>query len=197
MKADGAIRDCSSPWASQVVLVSKPDGSWRFCVDYSKIGKVTTRDCYPLPRIETILDATEGSTWFSTHDLSSGYWQTAMCTRDGSDLKTAFTTEGGTYCFRVMPFGLRNSGATIQRLVDGVLSDLLWQTVAVYIDDAVVFTRGTYRQHLNDLRQFYTRIRKAGLHLKPTKCDLARHEVELLGHVVAAQCVARSRRTSL
>ena len=81
MKADGAIRDCSSPWASQVVLVSKPDGSWRFCVDYSKIGKVTTRDCYPLPRIETILDATEGSTWFSTHDLSSGYWQTAMCTR--------------------------------------------------------------------------------------------------------------------
>ena len=80
MQRDGAIRPCSSPWAAQVVLTRKPDGSWRFCTDYSKLGKVTKRDCYPLPRIDNILDSTEGATYLSTHDLSSGYWQTPMAT---------------------------------------------------------------------------------------------------------------------
>ena len=98
MLKDKAIRPCKSAWAPQVVLTRKPDGSWRFCTDYSKLGKVTRRDCYPLPRIATIIDAVKDSTWFSTFDLSSGYWQTRMCRRDGSDLKTAFITEQGTFC---------------------------------------------------------------------------------------------------
>ena len=188
MKADGAIRDCVSPWAAQVVLTRKPCGSWRFCTDYSKLGKVTKRDTYPLPRIEALINVTQGATWFSTHDLSSGYWQTPMSTLDGSDLKTAFVTKDGTFCWKVMPFGLRNSGATMQRLVDETLGPLLWETVAAYVDDAVVFTRGeteekAFAQHLLDLRAFYTRIRKAGLHLKPTKCRLGRRRVQLLGHI--------------
>ena len=83
-----------------------------------------------------------------------------------------------------MPFGLRNAGATQQRLVDTVLHGLLWESMAVYIDDAVVYTRGSFDDHVRHLRQFYTRMRKAGLHVKPTKCKLARSEVELLGHVV-------------
>ena len=109
MLTDGAIRKCSSPWAARVVLTRKPDGSWRFCTDYARLGKITKRDCYPLPRIDNILDATAGATWMSTHDLSSGYWQTPMATEDKSDLKTAFVTEQGQFCWKVMPFGLRNS----------------------------------------------------------------------------------------
>jgi hypothetical protein len=137
-----------------------------------------------LPRIATIINAVKDSTWFSTFDLSSGYWQTRMCRRDGSDLKTAFITEQGTFCWNVLPFGLRNAGATMQRLVDSVVGDLLWESVAVYVDDAVCFTRGSFATHIKDLRKFFTRIRKAGLHIKPSKCFLARHEVTLLGHVV-------------
>ena len=141
------------------------------------------------PRIEALINVTQGATWFSTHDLSSGYWQTPMSTLDGSDLKTAFVTKDGTFCWKVMPFGLRNSGATMQRPVDETLGPLLWETVAAYVDDAVVFTRGeteekAFAQHLLDLRAFYTRIRKAGLHLKPTKCRLGRRRVQLLGHMV-------------
>ena len=183
MLEEKAIRKCSSPWAAQVVLTPKPNGEWRFCVDYSKVGKVTHRDCYPLPKIETILNSTRGANWFSAHDLKSGYWQTPMATNDGSDLKTAFLTEDGQFCWRVMPFGLRNSGATQQRLADETLEGLLWESVAVYIDDALVYTTGSFAEHLRHLRQFYARIRRAGLHVKPVKCALARHSVNLLGHV--------------
>ena len=184
MLADGVIASGKSPWAAQVVLTRKPDGSWRFCTDYSKLAKVTVKDCYPLPRVETIIDATQGATFLSCHDLSSGYWQCAMSSRDGSDLKTAFVTEQGQFYYKVMPFGLTNASATMQRMVDGALAGLLWESVAAYIDDCVVYTSGTFADHLRALEAFYRRIRKSGLHVKPTKCHLARRQVELLGHVV-------------
>ena len=182
MLKDNAIRKCSSPWAAQVVLTPKPDGSWRFCTDYSKLGKVTKRDCYPLPRIETILNSTRGARWFSAHDLKSGYWQTATASNDGTDLKTAFITEEGQFCWNVMPFGLRNSGATQQRLIDEVLDGLLWKSVAAYVDDVLVYSPGSFGDHLKDLRRFYDRMRRAGLHIKPTKCAIARHSCDMLGH---------------
>ena len=75
--------------------------------------------------------------------------------------RTAFITEGGQFCFNVMPFGLTNASATMQRMVDSVMGDLLWDTVAVYVDDAVVFTKGSFDDHLQALRAFYMRIRKA------------------------------------
>ena len=184
MLRDDVIRKCSSPWAAQVVLTRKPDGSWRFCTDYSKLAKVTVKDCYPLPRVETVINATADSTYLSTHDLSSGYWQVAMSKRDGSHLKTAFVTERGQYCYNVMPFGLTNASATMQRMVDDALAPILWKSCAAYIDDCVVYTKGSFKAHLQALRDFYTLVRKAGLHIKPTKCFLARERVELLGHVV-------------
>ena len=138
MLEEGAIKRVKSPWAAQVVLTPKPDGSWRFCVDYSKLGKVTVRDSYPMPKIESILNSTVGANWFSAHDLKSGYWQCPMATNDGSDLKTAFCTADGQFAWRVMPFGLRNSGATMMRMVDEALQGLLWESAAAYIDDCLV-----------------------------------------------------------
>ena len=84
------IEPSSSPWASNIVLVKKKDGSTRFCIDYRKLNNVTQNDAYPLPRIDDSLDQLRGAKWFSTLDLCSGYWQVAVNPEDKQ--KTAFTT---------------------------------------------------------------------------------------------------------
>ena len=98
------IQPSSSSWASPVVLVQKKDGSYRFCVDYRKLNRITRKDAYPLPRVDDTLDALEGTQWFSTLDLLWGYWQVEVSEEDRE--KTAFMTRDGLFEFKVMPFGL-------------------------------------------------------------------------------------------
>ena len=136
MLKQGIIRPSKSAWASPIVLVPKKDGNLRFCIDYRKLNSVTKKDQYPLPRIEDILDAVGGMHYFSTLDLASGYWQIEM--RDEASQKSAFATHCGLHEFVRMPFGLCNAPATFQRLMEVVLSDLLWNVCFVYIDDILV-----------------------------------------------------------
>ena len=107
MQREGIIEPSTSPWRSPVVLVTKKDGSVRFCVDYRKLNSVTRKDSYPLPRIDDTLDTLSDSRWFSTLDLKSGYWQVAMDSTDKE--KTAFSVGEGLWHFCVMPFGLCNA----------------------------------------------------------------------------------------
>ena len=93
MEARGIIEKSHSPWASPVVLVKKPDGTWRFCVDYRKLNAVTTRDVYPPPLIESALTRLQGSTVFTSLDLESGFWQ--MPLREVDRPKSAFITPDG------------------------------------------------------------------------------------------------------
>lgn len=136
------------PWASPVVLVKK-DGSLCFCVDYRKLNLVTRKDAYPLPRIEDTLITPEGSQWFTTLDLLSGYWQVEVAEEDRE--KTAFAMTEGLYEFRVRPFGLCNAPATFQHLMDLVLADLQWSHCLVYLDDIIVPGR-TFKEHLEKLK---------------------------------------------
>ena len=111
----GIIQPSVSPCASPVVLVKKKDNTDRFCVDFRRLNAVTRKDSYPLPRIDDALDALNGTRYFSTMDLMSGYWQVEMDPE--SREHTAFTTYGGLYEFLVMPFGLTNAPSTHQRLM--------------------------------------------------------------------------------
>ena len=120
----GIIKESMSPYASPIVLVRKKDQSLRLCVDYRHLNAKTVRDAYPLPRIEESLDRLHGAKWFSVMDLASGFNQVAMEEQDRE--KTAFITPMGLFeCLR-MPFGLTNSPATFQRLMQGVLGDQMF-----------------------------------------------------------------------
>ncbi|MEN7973501.1 MAG: reverse transcriptase domain-containing protein [Verrucomicrobiota bacterium] len=186
MLEDKVIQRSNSPWASPVVLVRKKDGSQRFCVDYRKLNAVTRKDSYPLPRIDQTLESVAGSTWFTTLDLKSSYWQVAMDPRDVD--KTAFVTPQGLFEFRAMAFGLVNAPATFQRLMETVLGSLGLQTCVVYLDDVTVHGR-TFEDALNHLEQVLQRLRAAELTLKPSKCHLFQKEAAFLGHIVSGQGV--------
>ena len=124
MRENVLIRPYCSPWASPVVLVQKADGSLHLCMDYRKLNEVTTKDVYPLPRIDDSLNTLAGSQLFSTLDLASGYWQVEVAEQDRE--KTVFCTSEGLFEFNVMPFGLCNASATFQRLMDLILAGLSW-----------------------------------------------------------------------
>ncbi|XP_072084457.1 uncharacterized protein [Arachis hypogaea] len=135
----GFIRELDySTWLSNVVLVRKHNGRWRMCVDYSDLNKACPKDCYPLPNIDALVDAATGYRYLSFMDAYSGYNQIPVH-RPNED-KTAFIMPGGTYCYKVMPFGLKNAGATYQRLMNKIFSDLIGKTVEVYVDDILAKT---------------------------------------------------------
>ena len=108
-----------------------------FCIDYRGLNSVIKKDAYPLPRIDSCLDALTGSQWFCMLDLTSGYWQVAI--EEASIEKTAFLTHKGLFEWKVMPFGLCNAPATFERLMEVVLGDMQWHQILVYLDDVVAF----------------------------------------------------------
>ena len=137
MLDEGLIRPSRSPWSSPIVLVPKPGGKTRFCIDFRKLNSVTVKDVYPLPRIDTLLDTLQGKRYFTLMDMLSGYWNIAM--HPNSVDKTALITHQGLYEFLVMPFGLRNAPAVFQRTMDVLLAGLKWTHCLVHLDDVLLF----------------------------------------------------------
>ncbi|KAL1260277.1 hypothetical protein QQF64_008104 [Cirrhinus molitorella] len=182
LKAQDIVEDSNSPWASPVVMVKKKDNTYRFCVDYRKLNSVTVTDVHPLPRVDDSLDALSGSQYFSTMDMSSGYWQVELDMDDRK--KTAFTTGDGLYHFKVMPMGLKNSPPTFQRLMELVLRGLHWTKCVIYLDDIICMGKD-FEDHIKNLTDILTRFREAGLKLKPAKCHFCKASVAYMGHVVS------------
>ena len=181
MTKQDIIEPSNSPYAAPVLLVTKKDGSVRFCVDYRRLNAVTKKDAYPLPRIDSCLESLAGAKWFSTLDLASGYWQCVM--DENSKEKTSFATHKGTYAFKVFPFGLCNSPATFSRLIDIVLNGCLGEKCLCYLDDVIIFG-STFEIALENLKAVLERYRQSNLKLKPSKCILFQTEVSFLGHIV-------------
>ena len=176
----GVIEPSNSEWAAPVVLVSKKDGTLRFCVDYRKLNAETREDSYPIPRIDDLIDQLGQTKYTTTLDLSRGYWQVPLAEADQP--KSAFTTPFGLYQFKVMPFGLCGAPATFQRMTDQLLRGVEL-FAAAYLDDLVIFSK-TWEDHLQHIKIVLQRLRKAGLTAKPSKCQFAMDQCSYLGHVV-------------
>uniref|UniRef100_A0A8C5Q151 ribonuclease H n=1 Tax=Leptobrachium leishanense TaxID=445787 RepID=A0A8C5Q151_9ANUR len=129
------IEESSSDWSSPIVLVPKPDGSWRFCNDFRKLNSVTKFDTYPMPRVDELIDRLGTARYLTTLDLTKGYWQIPLT--EGAKEKTAFVTPEGSFQYKKMPFGLQNAPATFQRAMDKLLRPHQ-QYAAAYLDDIVV-----------------------------------------------------------
>ena len=179
-----AIRCSNSPWVSAVVLVRKKDGSLQFCIDLKRLNARTFKDAYSLPRINETLDCLGGAITFTSLDLKSGYWQVEM--DEESKALTTFTFGPlGFYECERMPFGLTNAPATFQRLMESCLGELHLSWCIIYLDDIIVFSK-TPEEHLERLQGVFDKLAKAGLKLKPSKCELFKSRITYLGHIVSA-----------
>jgi len=182
LKKQGIITDAppDSAWAAPIVVVPKADGGWRMCTDFRRLNELSVPDPYPLPRIDDLLDKLGKAKYLTKVDMSKGYYQLPVA-RDAIPL-TGFVTPFGHFCWRYMPFGLRNAPATFSRLVSKLLVGCDSFCVG-YLDDLLIFSE-TWEDHLKHIRIIFRKIREANLTLKLSKCEFAAAELDYLGHHV-------------
>ena len=168
-------------WLANVVLVKKANGKWRLCIDFTDVNRSCPKDSFPLPQIDLIVDATAGHELLSFMDAFSGYNQISMDPDDQE--KTTFVTGQGTYCYRVMPFGLKNAGATYQRLVNRMFQKQIRTSMEVYIDDMLVKST-TAELHIAHLAESFQILKKYNMKLNPAKCAFGVSARKFLGFIV-------------
>ncbi|GKD32238.1 putative reverse transcriptase domain-containing protein [Tanacetum coccineum] len=156
----GFIRPSSLPWGAPVLFVKKKDGSFRMCIDYHELNKLTVKNRYPLPRIDDLFDQLQESSVYSKIDLRSGYHQLRVCEEDIT--KTAFRTRYDHYEFQVMPFGLTNAPAVFMDLMNR-------------------------QEHEDHLKLILELLKKEELYAKFSKCEFWIPKVQFLGHVIDSQ----------
>ncbi|XP_071944659.1 uncharacterized protein [Antedon mediterranea] len=176
----GVIEESHSPWSSPYIMVPKPDGTARFCVNYKKVNSLSKFDAYPMPRIDEIIGRVGPAKFITKLDLCKGYWQVPLTER--SKPYTAFSTPMGLYQFKYLPFGLHGAPATFQRMMDQLLRKKE-SYAAAYMDDLVIFSPD-WESHIHHLRDIFQTLKQANLTVKPAKCSFAHSKVHYLGYVV-------------
>jgi hypothetical protein len=183
LKQDKLIRKVAHPtWIANPVVVPKANCSGHLCVDFTSLNKACPNDPYPLPRIDQIVDSTAGCDLLCFLDAFSGYHQIKMAKED--EKKTAFITPCKVYCYVCMPFGLKNAGATFQRLMRKALGAQMGKNMEAYIDDIVFKTREG-RTLVEDLEETFTNLRKVNIKLNPAKCAFGVPSGKLLGFLIS------------
>nr|GEV98339.1 putative reverse transcriptase domain-containing protein [Tanacetum cinerariifolium] len=176
----------SSPWGAPVLFVKKKDGSFRMCIDYRELNKLTVKNRYPLPRIDDLFDQLQGSSVYSKIDLQTGYHQLRI--REEDIPITAFRTRYGHYEFRVMPFGLTNARAVFMDLMNRVCKPYLDKFVIVFIDDILIYSKDK-EEHEKHLKTILELLKREQLYVKFSKCDFWLESVQFLGHVIDSEGV--------
>ncbi|GJT50071.1 putative reverse transcriptase domain-containing protein [Tanacetum coccineum] len=182
----GFIRPSSSPWGAPVLFVKKKDGSFRMCIDYRELNKLTVKNRYPLSRIDDLFDQLQGSSVYSKIDLRSGYHQLRI--REEDIPITAFRTWYGHFEFQVMPFGLTNAPAVFMDLMNRVCKPYLDKFVIVFIDDILIYSKSK-EEHEEHLKIILGLLKKEKLYAKFSKCDFWLDSVQFLGHVINSEGV--------
>ena len=150
LKWAGAIKKVFYPeWLANMVVVKKKSGKWWVCVDFINLNKACSRDSFPLPQIDQLVDTTAGHPRMNFLDAFQGYHQIPLAL--GDQEKTSFVTPTGNYHYKVMPFGLKNVGSTYQRMITRMFEPQLGKNIKVYIDDIVVKSN-VESEHINNLR---------------------------------------------
>ena len=163
------------------MVVPKKGGKWRVCVNYTDLNDACPKDSFLLPHIDQIIDAPSGHGMLSFLDAFLGYHQIPMYPPDAK--KIAFITPHGLFCYNVMPFGLKNVGATYQRLVTKMFRPLLGKTMEVYIDDMLVKSK-EHPNHTTHLQEAFDLLKAYDMKLNPLKCAFGVSADWFLGFMV-------------
>jgi hypothetical protein len=181
----GVIREVKYPeWLANTVMVMKANGKWRMCIDFTDLNKACPKDEFPLPRIDSLIDAAASSELMSLLDCYSGNHQIWMKKED--EPKTSFITPSGTYCYLRMPEGLKNAGGSFSRMTTNVLHSQIDRNVLTYVDDIIV--KSTKQEnHIANLQETFANFRQAGLKLNPEKCVFGVKKGKFLGCLVSTK----------
>ncbi len=182
----GFIRPSSSPAGAGFFFVAKKDGSLRPCIDYRGLNNITVKNTYPLPLMSSAFERLQGASIFTKLDLRNAYHLVRI--REGDEWKTAFNTPRGHFEYLVMPFGLSNSPAVFQALVNDVLRDRVDQFIYVYLDDILIFS-SSLQEHVQHVRRVLQRLLENGLFVKAEKCAFHAQSVPFLGFIVSPEGV--------
>ena len=188
MMADGIIEHSKSAWNSPILVVPKKKDpvtglqKFRMVIDYRKLNECIEDDKFPLPNITDIFDMVGGATYFSSIDLSQGYYQMQL-DPEGRPC-TAFSTEDGHFQLTRLPMGLKISPSAFSRMMSIAMSGLVSSRCFVYLDDLIIFGRDL-QQHNKNLIDVFDRLRQVNLKIHPGKCSFLRKEVLYLGHILS------------
>ncbi len=182
--ASGFIQPSSSPAGAGFFFVGKKDGSLRPCIDYRELNNITVKNTYPLPLMSSAFERLQGASVFTKLDLRNAYHLVRI--RKGDEWKTAFNTPRGHFEYLVMPFGLSNSPAVFQALVNDVLRDMVDQFIYVYLDDILIFS-SSLQEHVQHVRRVLQRLLENGLFVKAEKCDFHAQSVSFLGYIISSE----------
>jgi hypothetical protein len=180
--AKGYIEPSTSPMSSPVFFIRKADGRYRLVQDYHRMNKITIKNKTPLPLAADIINRLTGAQYFTKFDVRWGYHN--ICIREGDEWKAAFSTNCGLFQPKVMYFGLTNSPATFQSLMNSIFADLIAKSeVVVYMDDILIYS-SDLEHHRKIVREVLSRLQKYDLYLRPEKCEFELQEIEYLGMII-------------
>ncbi|KAI3458735.1 hypothetical protein Pfo_015398 [Paulownia fortunei] len=176
------IRPVQYPeWLANVVLLPKSGGKWHICIDFTNLNKAYPKDPFPLPRIDRLVDSTSGCELLSSLAYQ-GYNQIRLAPEDQKMM--SFITDQGIYYYRVMPFGLKNTGAIYQRLVNNMFAELIGRNMEVYINDMLVRSK-LESNHVSNLEECFNILRTYQMKLNPAKCIFGVRGGKFLGYMIS------------